>query len=341
MNDSNHIQTDTPLIDRFGRKITYLRISVTDRCNLRCVYCMPPEGVLWQTHQSILSFEEIAQVARLAARHGVNEIRLTGGEPLVRKGLTDLIRLLARITGIRSISLTTNGLLLAPVAAELKEAGLNRVNISLDTLDPQKFERITRGGSFEKTWEGIEAAERVGLAPIKLNIVAMRGVNDDELVDMARLTVEHAWHVRFIELMPLNDKLKQDSLFKDVDDSGFISVSEIKTLLSEAMALESVKEMSESGPARLYRVPGALGRIGFISPISEHFCNSCNRLRLTADGHLRACLLNDTEVPIRDALRAGEDMLPYLEKVITLKPEGHELEIDHMPGSRCMRQIGG
>jgi GTP 3',8-cyclase len=341
MNDYNYFQTGTSLIDRFGRKITYLRISVTDRCNLRCVYCMPPEGVFWQPHDSILSFEEIAQVTRLAAQHGVNEIRLTGGEPLVRKGLTDLIRLLAEIEGIRSISLTTNGLLLAPVAAKLKEAGLNRVNVSLDTLDPQKFERITRGGSFEKTWEGIKAAERVGLAPIKLNIVAMRGVNDDELVEMARLSVSHAWHIRFIELMPLNDQLKQDSLFKDVNQGGFISVSEIKALLAEAMQLESASEMSESGPARLYRIPGALGRIGFISPISEHFCNSCNRLRLTADGHLRACLLNDTEVPIRDAIRAGEDILPYLEKVITLKPEGHELEIDHMPGSRCMRQIGG
>ena len=340
MTEYSQLHSPQLLIDRFGRHITYLRVSVTDRCNLRCVYCMPPEGIPWQSHESILSFEEIAQVVRIGAEHGITEVRLTGGEPLVRKGLTRLVQLISEIPGITSISLTTNGLLLDSMAAELKQAGLKRINVSLDTLIPEKFARITRGGSFEKTWQGIETAEAVRLSPIKLNVVAMRGINDDELLDMARLSLTHPWQVRFIELMPVNTSPSQDTDLSYSSEESFIAIEEIKSKLA-SLNLEPVVETNGSGPARLYRSPGAPGRVGFISPISEHFCDTCNRLRLTADGHLRACLLNETEIRIREAIKAGEDLLPYMEKAIALKPEGHELSINHMPGNRCMRQIGG
>lgn len=327
------------LIDRFGRLITYLRISVTDRCNMRCVYCMPAEGIPLQSHENILRYEEIVQIVRLAAEHGIREVRLTGGEPLVRLDLPILVHMIAQIPGIEDISLTTNGLLLEKVAQSLAEAGLKRVNISLDTLDSAKFERITRGGSLEKVLRGIEAAEQVGLAPIKLNVVAMRGVNDDELIEMAKLTLQRPWHVRFIEMMPIQN---QDSWGNDFPppEEAYISVHEMRQLLFP-LNLQPVNEKVGNGPAREYRIPGAKGIVGFISPIGEHFCQSCNRLRLTADGHLRPCLLSDLEIPVLTALRAGEDILPLLERAILIKPEGHELALNHSPMSRCMRQIGG
>src|SRR5512135_400292 len=194
------------LLDPFGRQITYLRISVTDRCNLRCVYCMPPEGVVWRPHETILRFEEILRIVEAAAQEGVREVRLTGGEPLIRQGVPDLVRMLAGVPGIQDISLTTNGLLLEKLAAPLAEAGLKRINLSLDTLNPEKFARITRGGSFEKVWRGLEAADAAGLAPLKINAVALKGVNDGELLDLARLTLDHPWQVRFIELMPIKNQ---------------------------------------------------------------------------------------------------------------------------------------
>jgi len=329
------------IIDRFGRQLTYLRISVTDRCNMRCVYCMPPEGIPWQPHENILSYEEIARVVSAAALHGISEVRLTGGEPLVRKNLPDLVRLIAAVPGINSISLTTNGLLLAPMAHDLVQAGLKRVNISLDALDPRKFKWITRGGDLQKVLDGIHAAEASGLAPLKINVVAMRGINDGELLETARLALVHPWHIRFIELMPMFDQQVQpqgDLSYSPT--SSYLSVDEIRQKLAP-LRLQPVEEPNGSGPARLFQPPGAPGRVGFISPISEHFCDTCNRLRLTSDGSLRSCLLNEAEISILDTVRAGEDLLPFFKKAALLKPEGHELALDHLPGARCMRQIGG
>ncbi len=331
------------LVDSFGRSITYLRVSVTDRCNFRCVYCMPPEGIARRSHESIMRYEEIAEVVRVAAGLGVRKVRLTGGEPLVRLGLPRLVRMIADIEGIEDISLTTNGILLEKMAAELKDAGLNRVNVSLDTLNAEKFSRITRGGSLETTLRGLEAAEKHGLAPIKINAVAMRGVNDDELVDLARLSLDHPWNVRFIELMPVNNQQPWGPGFPDPSQI-YLPIAEIKKAL-EPLELAPLPGSSHDGPAREYSLAGGpaagRGNIGFISPLSNHFCEQCNRLRLTADGSFRPCLLQDVEVPFLAAMRAGEPLLPYIQKAIMVKPLGHELSQAHLPAGRCMMQIGG
>jgi cyclic pyranopterin phosphate synthase len=329
------------LTDPFNRPITYLRISVTDRCNLRCVYCMPAEGIQQVGHADIMRYEEITAFVRIAAQAGVSEIRLTGGEPLARLGLPNLVAMLAAVPGIRDISLTTNGLLLERFAAELKQAGLNRVNISLDTLRPERFAQITRGGSFVQVWRGILAAEAAGLAPLKINAVAMRGVNEDEFLDLARLALEHPWHIRFIELMPVSEPQPSGwgDQFPD-PRSVFIPIAEVKQHLAP-LGLEALEERSGSGPAHDYTIRGGLGRLGFISPLSEHFCQECNRLRLTADGHLRPCLFSDLEIPILPALRRGEDLRPYLNQAVGLKPRGHELLSNPRPLTRCMTQIGG
>ena len=327
------------LRDRFGRQITYLRISVTDRCNLRCVYCMPPEGVPQVGHGDVLRYEEILEIVKLAAHYGVREVRLTGGEPLVRADLPDLVRMIAGVPGIEDISLTTNGLLLDRLAEPLVRAGLKRINVSLDTLQAERFLRITRGGSFERTWAGILKAEELGLRPIKLNVVMMRGVNDDELEDMARLTLERPWQVRFIELMPIQNQAAWGEGLP-LPEETYLPIAEMLARL-EPLGLEVCGHGVGSGPAQEYRLRGALGKLGFISPVSEPFCEQCNRLRLTADGNLRPCLLHDVEVPVRDALRRGEDLLPYLQQAIALKPMAHELEQQHSPSGRCMRQIGG
>jgi cyclic pyranopterin phosphate synthase len=327
------------LIDRWGRQITYLRVSVTDRCNLRCVYCMPPEGIQLQSHQSILKYEEIAELVRQAAEAGISEIRLTGGEPLARLGLPVLVRMIAEIPGIHDISLTTNAILLERFAVPLKQAGLTRVNVSLDTLKPERFARITRGGSFQAAWRGILTAEAAGLAPIKLNVVAMRSLNDDELVDLARLALDHPWHVRFIEIMPIKNQSAWGEGFPDPQDT-FISIAEIQSRLAP-LGLEPATDRNGNGPAREYIIPGGTGRIGFISPVSDHFCQECNRLRLTADGYLRPCLLSDREVPVTQALRNGEPLLPFFQQAADLKPQQHELELNNFPNNRCMNQIGG
>jgi cyclic pyranopterin phosphate synthase len=327
------------LVDRFGRKITYLRVSVTDRCNLRCVYCMPVEGIYWQPHDSILRFEEIAQIVRLAAENGVSEIRLTGGEPLVRKDLAALVAMISGIPGIEDISLTTNGLLLGDQVQRLVDAGLKRVNVSLDTLQPEKFNRITRGGNLERVWQSLERAHAAGLSPIKLNVVAMRGINDDELPDLARLSMQYPWQVRFIEIMPVKNQQSWGNEFPSPEDT-YLSIQEMLKIL-EPLGLEKVANGVGSGPARDYRLPGAPGRIGFISPLGEQFCKECNRLRLTADGNLRPCLLHDIEVPIRDALRREEDLMPYFTQALANKPLSHELNADNRPSGRCMMQIGG
>lgn len=327
------------LVDRFGRGITYLRVSVTDRCNLRCVYCMPVEGVSWQAHDRILRFEEIAQIVRLAAENGVREIRLTGGEPLVRRDLADLVAMISAIPGIEDISLTTNGLLLGDQVQRLADAGLKRINVSLDTLQPEKFSRITRGGRLERVWQGLEKAQAAGLSPIKLNVVAMRGINDDELPALARLSLQYPWQVRFIEIMPVKNQVSWGDEFPSPENT-YLSIQEMLKILAP-LGLEKVENGVGFGPARDYRLPGASGRIGFISPLGEQFCEDCNRLRLTADGNLRPCLLHDIEVPIRDALRRAEDLLPYFAQALANKPLSHELNLDNRPTGRCMMQIGG
>jgi GTP 3',8-cyclase len=327
------------LVDAFGRSITYIRVSVTDRCNLRCVYCMPAEGIQRRSHEAVIRYEEIAQIVRVAAELGIHKVRLTGGEPLVRLDLPELVRMIAEIPGIDDISLTTNGLLLERMAAALKEAGLNRINVSLDTLQPEKFARITRGGSFETTWRGLETAEKVGLKPIKINAVAMRGVNEDEIQDLARLSIDRGWDVRFIELMPVNNQVSWGEGFPE-PSKAYLSIPEIKTAL-EPLGLSALPRGENEGPAQEFVLSGGQGRIGFISPLSDHFCQQCNRLRITADGNFRPCLLQDIEIPFLDALRAGEPVLPYIQKAIALKPSGHELALNHLPSRRCMQQIGG
>ncbi|HET9910332.1 MAG TPA: GTP 3',8-cyclase MoaA [Anaerolineales bacterium] len=327
------------LTDRFGRPITYLRISVTDRCNLRCVYCLPEAGVQWQPREDQLSAEEIACITEAAARGGVKRVRLTGGEPLVRPDILEIVARLSSIPGIEEVSLTTNAMLLERLARPLAQAGLRRVNISLDTLDPDKFKRITRGGDIDRLWRGIAAAEDAGLAPLKLNTVVVNGLNADELPALARLTIENPWHIRFIELMPVGNAQNWGEGFP-VQPDRYISVQKMQACLS-SFDLHPVATPTGNGPARTFCIPGALGTVGFISPLGEHFCQNCNRLRLTADGYLRPCLLLDGEVNIREAVRTGKPLLPFLQKAVDAKPQGHELLLQRYPESRRMAQIGG
>jgi cyclic pyranopterin phosphate synthase len=326
----------TGLSDSFQRPINYLRISVTDRCNLRCVYCMPQEGITLMSHYDILSYEEIFTLVKAAAELGINKVRLTGGEPLVRAGLPELVQMLAGIETIDDISLTTNGILLAQHAAELKEAGLHRVNVSLDTLKPDRFKQITRCGNLPDTLKGIEVAGAVGLTPVKINVVVMAGVNDDELPDFARKTVDDGWHVRFIELMPTNGD--------DPVNSKLVSVSEMRKRIDSLGKLEPWKVDVGNGPARYFRLPGAKGTIGFITPVTEHFCYQCNRLRLTADGKLRLCLLNEDEIDLREPLRSGasvEELKNLIEKATAKKPQGHHLSEGNRHLGRPFSQVGG
>lgn len=327
------------LTDSFGRSINYLRISVTDRCNLRCVYCLPGEGILWQAREDQLSAEEIVCFTTTMARAGLTCVRLTGGEPLVRPDIVEIVARLVSIPGIHEVSLTTNAMLLERLAQPLADAGLKRVNISLDTLDADKFRRITRGGVIDKVWRGIAAAERAHLAPIKLNTVVVNGLNADEVPALARLSIENPWHIRFIELMPVGNQQDWGAGFPAVSDR-YISVQEMQAALS-SLDLAPVESPVGNGPARTFRIPGASGTVGFISPLGEHFCQNCNRLRLTADGCLRPCLLLDGEINVRGALRAKEPLLPLIQQAVEAKPRGHELLIEHYPESRRMAQIGG
>jgi cyclic pyranopterin phosphate synthase len=326
----------TGISDSFQRPINYLRISVTDRCNLRCVYCMPEEGVSLMSHSGILTYEEIFTVVKAAAELGINKVRLTGGEPLVRLGLPDLVRLIAGIKTIDDIALTTNGILLPQYAAELKEAGLHRVNISLDTLKPDNFRRITRCGDLKDTLEGIKAAHDAGLEPVKINVVVMAGINDDEILDFTAKTVNEGWHVRFIEHMPvINDEPLASRL---------VSVSEMRRAIESLGKLEPCQVKAGNGPAKYYRLPGATGTIGFITPVTEHFCYRCNRLRLTADGKLRPCLLSEEEIDIKEPLRHGasvSELKSLIEKTIASKPKGHRLSEGRKQKGRPFSQVGG
>ncbi len=324
----------TGLSDSFQRPIDYLRISVTDRCNLRCVYCMPAEGINLLPHEDILSYEEIYRIAEAAAEMGIKKVRITGGEPLVRVGLSNLIRMLAQIDAIDDIALTTNGTLLSQYADELKAAGLRRVNIRLDTLKPDNFKLITRGGDLDAVLESLDAAGAAGLDPIKINVVVMAGSNDDELLDFARKTVKEGWHVRFIEHMPLN---------MEMASSSFVSVNEIRERLASLGKLEPCI-FKGNGPAKYYRLPHANGTIGFITPVSEHFCFHCNRLRLTADGKLRPCLLSDREIDLRQPLRNGisaEELKKLIKRAVDSKPQQHRLAEGVVPRDRPFSQVGG
>ena len=324
----------TGLSDSFQRPINYLRISVTDRCNLRCIYCMPLQGITLLPRNELLTYEEIQVVAQAAAELGINKVRLTGGEPLVRAGLINLIGMLSQIDGIDDISLTTNGILLRRDAAQLKEAGLMRVNVSLDSLDRERYEQITRHDKLDDVLDGIEAAKEAGLEPVKVNTVVLRGVNDDEVLSFARMTIEDGWHVRFIEHMPFRPEASLD----------FIPASEIQKHLLSLGPLEACLPSQGNGPAKYYSFPGARGTVGFISALSEHFCFKCNRLRLTADGKLRPCLMSDDEIDVKQALRSGaspEELKNLIQQAVARKPEGHHLLDGVLPMNRTMRQVGG
>ncbi len=327
-----------PYLDSFNRPISYLRVSVTDRCNLRCVYCMPPEGVPWRPHGEVLRYEEIETVVRAAAELGISKIRLTGGEPLVRRGLVDLVSTISCIPGLDDLAMTTNGTLLARYAKELKAAGLKRVNVSLDTLRPERFRRITRLGELSATLEGIAAAKEADLVPVKINTVVIRCLNDDEVVDFARLTRAPDWHVRFIEVMPLGDNA-------DWAGNGYVPMAEVRERIERELGeLRPARLGGGGGPARYYRLSGAHGTVGFITPISEHFCYQCNRLRLTADGKLRPCLLSDYEIDLRTPLRQGaamEEIKHLIVEAVRAKPERHHLSEQVIPQGRVMSEIGG
>jgi cyclic pyranopterin phosphate synthase len=319
------------LTDRFSRTIDYMRVSVTDRCNLRCIYCMPPEGLSPMEHRDILRYEEIVRVLRVAAGIGVRKIRITGGEPLVRKNIPYLIQLIRDIDGIKDLSLTTNGTLLEKYAGELAAAGLNRVNVSLDSLKPDRYREITRGGDIDAVFKGIEAARKAGLVPVKINMVPIRGLNDDEITDFAGMTLDSPYQVRFIEFMPFGTR----GLWKP---ERFIPAGEIRSVVETAGRLSPVK-LRKSGPARYFKFDSAAGVIGFISPLSNHFCGECNRLRLTADGKLRPCLFSETEIDLKPALRSdGPDK--EIERLIRLsievKPKGHNIRLQDAYLNRLM-----
>ncbi len=328
------------LVDPHNRRLNYLRISVTDRCNLRCRYCMPKEGVSQFGHSEILSYEEILRLAGLAVKRGIDKVRITGGEPLVRKGVVDLVEKLSGLPGVRDLSMTTNAILLREFARDLRRAGLTRVNISMDSLDPGKYREITRGGRLNQVWEGIETARREGMNPIKINVVVIAGFNDGEIEDFAHLTRKEPFQVRFIEFMPIG----AGSEWKP---ENCISCREIKDRIERTSPLVPLTESGNGhgGPARLFKLPGAAGEIGFISPVSEHFCDSCNRLRLTADGKLRTCLFSEALTDLKTLLRSGatdQELERKLDEALLTKPSHHGpmggvMKRCHLP----MVKIGG
>ncbi len=325
----------TGLFDSWQRQINYLRISVTDHCNLNCIYCSAG-SVPHLPRSEILSYEEVQRLIQAAATIGISKVRLTGGEPLLRPDLSKLVWMISQIEGIDDISLTTNGILLSKYAAELKEAGLKRVNVSLDTLKRERFKRITGQDRLDEVLSGIGAAHLAGLEPVKINMVVLRGINDDETIDFARMSTSQGWHVRFIEFMP----------FGTPEASALSSVStrETRELIESLGKLEPYTGKTGNGPARYYRLPEAMGTIGFISPMTEHFCHTCNRLRLTSDGQLRPCLLDDDEVNVKKALRNGADadeIKQLIQQAVAIKRERHHLSEGLAPSKRSMTQIGG
>ena len=316
------------LIDNFGREISYLRVSITDRCNYRCIYCKPEEQFEFIPHEEILRYEEIVEIIEEAVNLGITKVRITGGEPLARKGVVDFIKKLREIKKLEDISLTTNGFFLSEYAKKLKDAGLNRVNISLDSLQEEKYKKITRGGSLEKALKGIDSALKAGLWPIKINTVLIKGINDDEVEDFVRLTLGRPLNIRFIEFMPSGEELKDNYWDK------FISVLEIKESLAEKYSFRPININSGNGPAKYYQVKGGQGTIGFITALSQHFCETCNRIRLTSEGKLRPCLFSNKEVDIKQAIRNAKTddkiirskiIRDNIREAINIKPEGHKL----------------
>ncbi len=321
--------------DTHGRRISYLRLSVTDRCNLRCQYCMPAEGVHKLQHSDILSFEELHRIARLAVSLGIDKIRITGGEPLVRKGLVNFLESLSSIRGLKELVLTTNGLLLREFAADLRRAGVHRLNVSLDSLKQDTFSSLTRGGNLESALDGIAAAEEAGFPPVKINTVVIRGVNDGEVQDFAALTLQTPRQVRFIEYMPTSTAPDWPS--------AFVTGEEILQQISKVYPLEPVPSAEAAGPARIFRIPGALGTIGIITPISSHFCASCNRIRVTASGIVKGCLFDNGRVSLKPYLAGNDNELrDVLMSVLKNKPDRHHL-LDHeaLITPFSMSEIGG
>ena len=308
------------LIDRYNRVLNYLRVSITDHCNLRCMYCVPQEDIPWLSHDQILRYEEILRLIKIGAGMGISKVRITGGEPLIRKGVYEFLADLKEINGLSDISLTTNGVLLAENIDRIRAAGIRRINVSLDTLSRQKYKEITGYDQYEKVWRGILSAYEMGLGPIKINVVALKGINDDELIDFARLSFIYPFHIRFIEHMPIGtsgSKIGQHLL-----------APEIKALLGALGRLIPIEKGIYDGPAERFKLKDAMGEVGFIRPLSRHFCAHCNRLRLTASGQLRTCLLSDNQVDLKGPLRRGcsnSELAQILLNAVRHKPSEHHL----------------
>lgn len=323
------------LKDQHGRGIEYLRISVTDRCNFRCLYCMPLEGLNWLPKAEILRYEEIAEVVRQLAPLGLRRLRLTGGEPTLRPDLARLVSMLRDVQGVEDIALSTNGVHLPKMARELSNAGLTRVNISADSLQPERVAKIARRNLDFDLIRSASAAEDAGIGPIKINVVVMRGINDDEIADFAELTVKHAWHVRFIELMPVGDLRELTWEHVVPSDEVLARVASLGSLTPDSGPTLG------NGPAAYYRLQGAAGTVGVITPMTHTYCGSCNRVRLTADGRLRTCLFGDHEVLLRDALRSNSPLEPLFRKALAEKPLAHELLQMRVGGLRALSEVGG
>lgn len=317
--------------DHYGRKINYMRLSITDLCNLRCVYCMPEEGIEKRPHQKNMSFEEIVDLIKAGVAQGIDKIRLTGGEPLVRHGIVELVKEIGQIPGIDDLTMTTNGILLPKYAKDLRLAGLTRINISLDTFDPEKYHKITRWGHVEDVFAGIEAAKKARLSPIKINVVLINGFNDDEIETFVNYTKENAVDVRFIELMPLGES-------SDFAENKYLSNDEVLKRIPE---LQPFVEAEKSGPAEYYQLPGARGRVGLINPISKHFCKECNRIRVTTDGKIKPCLHSDHEIDILALRKEGKTYEEILRQAIEDKPEKHHINENEKQLLRNMNEIGG
>ncbi len=317
--------------DNFGREISYMRISITDRCNLRCKYCMPAEGVENIGHANVLSFEDIERIVRASAKLGIHKFRITGGEPLVRKGVVGLVEKLSKVEGVTELAMTTNGVLLKDYAADLKKAGLDRVNISIDTLYEEKYTEITRGGDINEVMDGLEAAVMAGLEPIRLNVVIMKGFNDDEIFNFVQLTLNEPFDIRFIELMPIGHA-------ETGENYKYMSNQDIKKMINGLIPIKTGDSVAE-----YYKLPDAAGRIGFISPMSNHFCSSCNKIRLTADGKLKPCLHSNEEYDLIPVLRTGDDAVleEEIRNAILNKSEKHHLCEGGEPIERDMNKIGG
>ena len=324
-------------IDQYGRRIHYLRISLTDHCNLRCIYCMPEE-MTFRPPADLMQDDEILRLVHIFAGLGFDKIRLTGGEPTVRAGIVNLVNSISKTPGVKTLSMTSNGVLFSRLAIPLAEAGLNRINFSLDTLDPDRFHYLTRWGSLEEVWKGIEAAEQAGLNPIKINAVIVRKYNEEDIIPLAQLTVTRPWQVRFIEMMPFGGKT-------EFQRTNVVTSEEVQSSIEAVYGgLNVINSGKLDGEARIYQIPGAKGNLGFISTVTQPFCSSCTRLRLTADGRLRLCLLNEQEVDLLTPMRTGVsngDLNELIRQAIWEKPWGNGLADGLIPVNRVMSQIGG